>query len=131
MDGFMITSDIFKRYLDNHGAKSAFETIKETMQNIVVLTLKAAKDHMERRKFSFEILGWDFMIDKNHQVQLIECNKSPDLNPTTKVTDNLTKKMFKDLASMLSDHKYIDLNNDDKIRHVGHWRKILFKSDNI
>jgi len=68
MDGFMITSDIFKRYLDNHGAKSAFETIKETMQNIVVLTLKAAKDHMERRKFSFEILGWDFMIDKNHQV---------------------------------------------------------------
>lgn len=60
---------------------------------------------MERRKFSFEILGWDFMVDKNYQVYLIECNKSPDLNPTTHVTDQLTKMMFKDLTSMMTDYK--------------------------
>jgi len=64
----MITSHEFKRFLDQQGAKSAFDTIRETMENIVVLTLKAAKDHIERRKFSFEILGWDFMVDKHHQV---------------------------------------------------------------
>lgn len=99
----MITSNEFKKFLEQQGSPTAYESIKKTIENIIVLSLKAAKDHMERRKFSFEVLGWDFMIDKNHQVYLIECNKSPDLNPTTSVTNYLTKKMFKDLASMMSD----------------------------
>jgi len=76
-------------------------------------------DQTERRLNVYTVLGWDFMIDSDLNVWLIECNRSPDLNPTTNVTDKLVKSMFKDLANMFSFYNLKDLNNNDNINNIG------------
>ena len=65
---------------------------------------------IENRANTFEIFGWDLMIDHNLNVWLLECNKSPDLNPTTSVTQELTDSFFSDLAKIFCDNDYRDLN---------------------
>lgn len=44
---------------------------------------------MRNRKKSFEIFGYDFMIDINYNTWLIEINSSPSLDHSTHVTSKL------------------------------------------
>lgn len=52
---------------------------------------------------TFSVLGWDFMVDTNLNVYLIECNREPDLTPSTSVTKQYTQNMFDDLTTMFCD----------------------------
>jgi len=52
---------------------------------------------------TFSVLGWDFMIDTELNVYLIECNRGPDLSASTSITEKYTAMMFKDLATMFCD----------------------------
>jgi len=51
------------------------------------------------------VLGWDLMVDQDMRVWLIECNKCPDLTPSTSITKSLTERMFVDLAKMFCDYQ--------------------------
>mmetsp|Transcript_66581 Transcript_66581/g.56561 ORF Transcript_66581/g.56561 Transcript_66581/m.56561 type:complete len:80 (+) Transcript_66581:485-724(+) len=74
----------------------------ESIINDVTL---AGKDSMQSRANTFQVLGWDFMIDHDLRVWLIECNRSPDLMPTTSITKELTEELFKDIAKMFCDYE--------------------------
>ena len=45
---------------------------------------------VENRKSSFEFLGYDFMVDENHKVWLIEVNSSPSMDLSTVILTRLT-----------------------------------------
>jgi len=47
-------------------------------------------------KNSMELYGYDFMIDTNHNVWLIEINSSPAMDYSTKVTERLVKMVLED-----------------------------------
>lgn len=49
------------------------------MKRIVKLTIESGYHRLNecRKNFQFEILGYDFMIDKNGHVWLIEVNTNP------------------------------------------------------
>eukprot|EP00341_Mesodinium_pulex_P005570 CAMPEP_0116913590 /NCGR_PEP_ID=MMETSP0467-20121206/16793_1 /TAXON_ID=283647 /ORGANISM="Mesodinium pulex, Strain SPMC105" /LENGTH=77 /DNA_ID=CAMNT_0004589831 /DNA_START=2791 /DNA_END=3024 /DNA_ORIENTATION=+ len=74
-----------------------------SMENIMSVVTIASKDKIEPRPNTFEVIGWDFMVDADLRVWLIECNRSPDLLPTTSVTKSLTADMFTDLAMIFCD----------------------------
>ena len=58
---------------------------------------------IERRPHTSMILGWDFMVDTQLNVRLLECNKGPDLSASTSVTKRLRESMLAYLASMFDD----------------------------
>mmetsp|Transcript_5589 Transcript_5589/g.5105 ORF Transcript_5589/g.5105 Transcript_5589/m.5105 type:complete len:94 (+) Transcript_5589:777-1058(+) len=59
---------------------------------------------VENRKNSFEILGYDFMVDTDLKVWLIEVNSSPSMDLSTHVTERLVKLVLGDLVKVIVDY---------------------------
>lgn len=94
--------------------------LHEKMKKIVISSFDSARHEMKQRENSFELFGYDFMIDEQFNVILIEVNSSPALDYSTKVTKKLVKLMIKDLIQVVID-------NRDKLsqtKKIGEWTKI-------
>jgi hypothetical protein len=62
---------------------------------------------VEDRKSSFEIYGYDFMIDADFSPWLIEINSSPDFSYSTEVTKQLVKVASDDIVKVIVDHRCV------------------------
>ena len=62
------------------------EHVRPEMQKIVYLTLQAVQEQVQERARSFELLGFDFLLDDDLCVWLLEVNASPDLSHSTSTT---------------------------------------------
>ena len=72
----------FQRYLDIHypGTSVPTEILPQIKQAVKDTFMAAfAKVNSDKRLFSFEVLGYDFMVDTNMKVWLIEVNTNPCL----------------------------------------------------
>ena len=60
-----------------------YSKIQKQMKEIVINSIKSCKDSIEQRKNSFEVFGYDFMIDSKYNTWLIEINSSPSMEYST------------------------------------------------
>jgi len=56
------------------------------MKDVTIRTLQCASDKLRCRQQDFEVFGFDFVLDIDFNVWLLEVNTSPDLSPSTAVT---------------------------------------------
>jgi hypothetical protein len=68
------------------------------MKDIVKWSLQSAQEYIENRKNSHEMFGYDFMVDENYKVWLIEINSSPSMDYST-VRNRLCSISLKGLLS--------------------------------
>jgi tubulin monoglycylase TTLL3/8 len=61
---------------------------------------------MRHRTKSFEIFGYDFLIDLNYNTWLIEVNSSPTLEHSTSVTSNLVNHLVEDTLKVVLENPY-------------------------
>ena len=57
--------------------------IKPKLKEIVIHSLQSVQDEVESRKNSFEVFGYDFMLDAEANPWLIEVNSSPSMDYST------------------------------------------------
>ena len=72
----------FQKYLDAQNIKcDVIKTIVPQMKQLATDTIKAVSRKMDpnRKHCSFEIFGYDFMIDEDLKVWMIEVNTNPCL----------------------------------------------------
>jgi tubulin monoglycylase TTLL3/8 len=74
-------------------------------------TLKCVQEAMEHRSNSFEIYGFDIILDENLNPWLIEANLSPACNERTDWLTKMLDDMSMDLFNFL-EYKII-LSSDD------------------
>ncbi len=74
------------------------------MWEIIYLTWKSVQDQVEHRKRSFELFGYDFMVDERLRPWLLEVNSSPSLDYSTRVTEQLVKQMLEDSVRLTVDY---------------------------
>jgi len=98
----MIDSTEFDKILQEKFGKK-FQEIKTQMKKIVSASLGCCQGIVGARQNSFELVGFDFLVDENFKVWLLEINCSPDLSYSTETTEKLVKKMFPDLVKVLLD----------------------------
>ena len=75
------------------------------MIEIVILSVKSCEPTIAPRKNSFELVGYDFMVDEMMNPWLIEVNMSPAMDYSTKVTERLVKKVLADTVKVVVDKK--------------------------
>ena len=124
-EGDMWELNNFKTFLkEKYNGKDCWSEIKEKIKNIVIISFESCRYEMKYRSNSFELFGYDFMIDENLNVFLIEVNSSPAMDYSTKVTEKLVKEMSDDLMKII-----LDYNNNNKINNnvnvVGKFKKVF------
>jgi tubulin monoglycylase TTLL3/8 len=96
----MWTCHQFSQYI----GEEKYAQIFEKMKNAIICSFYAAHHEIKKRENSHELFGYDFMIDEDMNVFLIEVNASPALDYSTKITENAVKTMVKDLIEIIIDH---------------------------
>ncbi|OWZ07362.1 Tubulin-tyrosine ligase [Phytophthora megakarya] len=90
-------SDQFRDSLRlEHGRDMWVESILPQMQNTARLALDAVLPKLKVVGRGFEWLGFDFLVDEDFQVYLLEVNVSPDVSHSTSVTSELVPKATAD-----------------------------------
>ena len=120
--GNEISFESFQQFLNTLGEKSFNfrETIIPKFKEIIELSGKATKSIINRSKknYCFEIFGYDFMMDEDKNVYLIEINTNPGLEISSKVIEILVPRMIEDALRLTIDDlfetKYSEEWTDEK-----------------
>ena len=85
-----------------------FEDLVPRMKDIVIDTFLCAKTQVNpnRRKNHFELFGYDFMIDEDFRVWLIEVNTNPYLGQPNKWTQKFVPEMVDEMFQIVIDPIY-------------------------
>jgi len=114
-DGNTVSFGRFANYLEEKypDKKINFETdLLSRMKDLMIDTYLATIDDLNPRKRQncFELLGYDFLIDEDFRVWLIEVNTNPYLGIPNKYIDWLLPKMINDLFDIVLDPSYKPAN---------------------
>lgn len=84
IEGNMWSMQEFINYLIAATGEDVFNNnILPKFKQYVIHTLKSVKEMVSKRKNTFEIFGFDFMIDENYHPWIIEINSSPAMDYST------------------------------------------------
>ena len=108
--------DIWTCYdFSNYLGETKWKEIHEKIKNTVICSFYSAHHEIKHRENSHELYGYDFMIDEDFNVYLIEVNGSPALDYSTQITENAVKTMVKNLIEIVVDNnngKNFKVNNN-------------------
>ena len=85
------------------------------MRDLIIDTFAATKQQLNpnRKKNVFELLGYDFLIDEDFRIWLIEVNTNPYFGVPNAFIAGLLPKMMDDLLDIVLDPVYKPLNKPE------------------
>jgi len=101
----MWDSAAFQVWLNKHYPPNAWQSIQKTMKLIVKKVVKSVEDKVSTRGRCCELLGFDFMVDEDLKVWLLEVNTSPAMDYSTSVTQKLVKQVLNDTICVFIDNQ--------------------------
>lgn len=92
----------FKHYLKSIDQEDKWNTsiYPSICETILTIFLESFRSNTYK-KYSFQLLGADFMLTENFEPWLIEINSNPGLNPTTSVITRIATTLLKDIIKGL------------------------------
>jgi len=104
----MWDSESFQDYLANEycdETECAFsEIVMPQLKQGVIDSILSGNEVFHHRDRSHELFGYDFMVDKDLNVWLIECNSSPSMSTATAVTEKLVPQMMETIVEIVLDN---------------------------
>ena len=103
------------------------------MKDIVIDTYLAAKDHLNpnNRKSCFELFGYDFLIDEDFRIWLIEINTNPYLGIPNEFIADLLPKMLNEMLMIVLDPVYKPASNQRSEDHVDNFELVYCEEQGI
>lgn len=92
-----------EKYVEAERGEGKFKEVIARMKEIVIATIVSTQDQVYGRRNSFELIGYDFMIDDALRPWLIEINSSPSMDYSTPVTRRLVKMVLEDTVKVVVD----------------------------
>jgi hypothetical protein len=81
-----------------------------------ILSVKGPQLNPNKRKHCFELFGYDFLIDEDFRVWLIEVNTNPYFGIANEYIADLLPKMIDDMTRIVVDPYYPPKNLEDRGR---------------
>jgi len=102
------------------------EKLLPEIKQIVIDSIICAQDAIIHRKCSWELFGYDIMVDEDNKAWLIEINSSPACDYSTSVAETYVKKSLSSILDIIldDDTKCDDSNNKDVTAKKGVWEQI-------
>jgi hypothetical protein len=108
-EGNIISLDTLFNYVSNSEfsqGKSKLqlkEKFLEESQRFIQDSMKAVKGKIVHQKYTFELFGYDFIIDEDLNTTLIEVNTNPCLEESNTLLKNMLPRMIDDLLNLTMD----------------------------
>ena len=126
----------FQKFLDEEYNEKKYNIKKDLIgqiKEIVKITMKSAKDKINKnnRNFQFEIFGYDFMMDKDFNLFLIEINTNPGLEESSPWIKLIVPRMLDDALRLTIDQLFetkYDFNviNENKTKEeIDNYNRLL------
>lgn len=94
----------FREFINSLCGKDVYSvSIRPAIQEIVLSAIQSVQKSVTPRANSFELLGFDLMIDQDLRPWLLEANTSPAMDYSTAVTEKLVKEVLEDTAKVVLD----------------------------
>jgi len=88
-------------FIEGTRGKAARDKLAADMESVIVHSLKSVQGVMVNDKHSFEMYGFDVLIDKNLRPWLLEVNASPSLSTTTDEDRLLKLRLIHDVLNVV------------------------------
>ena len=104
-DGNQLSFDMFKSYI---GESKFNDLILPQMKEIIIKSLLSTRKKLnpQRSRNLFEIFGYDFLIDRDYNVWLIEVNTNPCLEESSFLLKMLLPRMIDDAFKLTIDKSF-------------------------
>lgn len=97
--GNEISFKTFQNYLNSIGTnKTIKDDILPQIKEIITLSMKSVKYkiNISGKKYCYEVFGYDFILDSNLKVYLLEVNTNPGLEESSPLIKQLVPRMVED-----------------------------------
>ena len=98
--------------------------LRDEMREIAKHALVSAQGQVEHRKNSWELYGYDYMIDDTFRPWLIEINSSPACDYSTTVTEDFVPKALTDVIKVVVDLREWEKTRSGPKPDTGGWENI-------
>lgn len=75
----------------------------EDAHRYIIDSMKSIKGKITMQKYTFELFGYDFIIDEDLNTYLIETNTNPCLEESNSLLRNMLPRMIDDLMNITMD----------------------------
>jgi hypothetical protein len=95
----------------------------QDMERLIVDSFKSVKGKLLMQKYTFELFGYDFIIDEDLNTILIECNTNPCIEESNTLLKNLLPRMVDDLLNVVLDPIFGPYAGNDLLTRQKHTSK--------
>ena len=88
-----------------------YDDMQKKICEQIVHSLKAVKSKLVFRKSCFELMGYDFIVDREMNMHLIEVNTNPCLEESSALLRTLLPRMVDDMLKITVDQAFVNNNN--------------------
>ena len=90
-------------YSQGRSKQELEDKCKEDIENLIVDTIKSVKGKIQFQKHTFELLGYDFILDEDLNTVLIEVNTNPCMEESNALLRRLLPRMLDDMLNVVMD----------------------------
>ena len=111
-DGNQLSFKDLQKYINEFYSTSNIDVYRDVVEDMKYLVVKSmesvrTKINPDGRKGCFELLGFDFMIDEDFTVWLIECNTNPCIEESSQLLRTLLPRMLDDAFKLTLDKHFL------------------------
>ena len=120
-DGNQMSYNSFEAYLAQQGSPVSFkEELVPKMKQLIVRSIFATKSQLDpqRRKSCFEVFGYDFIIDEDFNLWLIEVNTNPCIEESSSLLSTYLPRMVDDMLKLSVDSFFGDFQGQPQVEQA-------------